>query len=380
MIVVTFSAGYLKIFSPDPRLGFLSGADKLEHDVATTATNVDFARQAVIWKINALVALAFLILVLAIVTGCAWQWWRLLRGTKPVVLHESEFVSLCAGAGGESLGKMREKEMLAVVAALANQPTAPFHEDAVRTEIEAQLRKISHVRFERDGFGNVIAHFHRGRKRAAAWALAAHMDHPGWVRGKDGEVRFLGSVAARFRSNPKKRSFGDFEMWDLPPFEIRDRQIHSRACDDLLGCAEIICVLREIEEQKANVHCIGLFTRAEEVGFVGAIKLAQAEILPRSLTILSLETSTPRGTAEIGRGPIVRVGDKVSSFDGPATARLLSGAGGEDSSATLPARWRDLRGDGVSALRLYLRGGQSRAWQLSQRHAGGNDRGGVCRD
>jgi putative aminopeptidase FrvX len=218
---------------------------------------------------------------------------------------------------------MREKQMLAVVAALANQPTAPFHEDAVRTEVEAQLRKIPHVKFERDGFGNIVGHYQRGRKRAAEWALAAHMDHPGWVRGQDGEIRFLGSVAARFRSNPKKRSFGDFEMWDLPPFEIRGRQIHSRACDDLLGCAEIICVFRELEEQGANAHCLGLFTRAEEVGFVGAIKLAQAEILPPSLTILSLETSTPRGTAEIGRGPIVRVGDKISSFDGPATARLL---------------------------------------------------------
>lgn len=219
---------------------------------------------------------------------------------------------------------MREKEMLAVVAALANQPTAPFHEDAVRAEIETQLRNCPHVTFERDRFGNVIARYRRGRSRAPHWALAAHMDHPGWVRGKDGELQFLGSVAARFRSNPKKRSFGDFEMWDLPPFEIRDRQIHSRACDDLLGCAEIICVFRELEKQRAQAHCVGLFTRAEEVGFVGAIKLAQAEILPRSLTILSLETSTPRGTAEIGRGPIIRVGDKVSSFDGPATARLLS--------------------------------------------------------
>jgi putative aminopeptidase FrvX len=219
---------------------------------------------------------------------------------------------------------MREREMLAVVEALANQPTAPFHEDAVRAEIEAQLRKIPHVKFERDGFGNVIAHYQRGRKRAAEWGLAAHMDHPGWIRDKEGEMRFLGSVAARFRSNPKKRLFGDFEMWDLSPFEIRDRRIHSRACDDLLGCAEIICVFRQLEEKAANAHCVGLFTRAEEVGFVGAIKLAQAEILPRSLTILSLETSTPRGTAEIGRGPIVRVGDRVSSFDGPATGRLLS--------------------------------------------------------
>ena len=37
---------------------------------------------------------------------------------------------------------MREKEMLAVVKALAQQPTAPFHETAVRAEIEgAAARK-----------------------------------------------------------------------------------------------------------------------------------------------------------------------------------------------------------------------------------------------
>jgi putative aminopeptidase FrvX len=221
---------------------------------------------------------------------------------------------------------MRERDMLSVVEALANQPTAPFCEQAVRSEIETQLGRIPHVNFQQDDFGNVIARYQRGRKRAAEWALAAHMDHPGWVRGEEGEMRFLGSVAARFRSNPKKKSFGDFEMWDLPPFEIHDRQIHSRACDDLLGCAQIICAFRELEERGADAHCVGLFTRAEEVGFVGAIKLARAEILPLTLTILSLETSTPRGTAEIGRGPIVRVGDKISSFDGPATARLLSAA------------------------------------------------------
>lgn len=225
---------------------------------------------------------------------------------------------------------MRKKEMLAVVKALMAQPTAPFHEDAVRDEIEAQLGEMPHVKFARDAFGNVVAHYQRGRKKAAEWGLAAHMDHPGWVRSDEGEMEFLGSVAPRFRSDPKKKSFGDFEMWDLPPFEIRDGQIHSRACDDLIGCAEILCVFRELEERGANVHCVGLFTRAEEVGFVGAIQLAKAEILPRSLTILSLETSTPRGTAEIGKGPIVRVGDKASTFDGPATARLLAAAAAEE--------------------------------------------------
>ena len=94
MIVVTFSAGYLKIFSPDPRIGFLSGADKLQAGGTIASAKIDFVRQAFIWRIDALVAGAFLGLVFLIVTGCAWQWWRLLRGKKPVVLHESEFVSL----------------------------------------------------------------------------------------------------------------------------------------------------------------------------------------------------------------------------------------------------------------------------------------------
>ncbi len=221
---------------------------------------------------------------------------------------------------------MKEEEMLAVVAALTNCPTAPFREEAVRREIEAELRACAGVKVERDSFGNLIATYRRGTRTRTGWAFAAHMDHPGWVRTSDGEMQFLGSVPERYRKRPKRKSFGEFAMWDLAPFELRNGQIHSRACDDLLGCAEIICVLREMAERKMPGHCIGLFTRAEEVGFVGAIQLAKSGRLSRSLTILSLETSTPRGSAEMGKGPIVRVGDRLSIFDGPATARLLAAA------------------------------------------------------
>jgi carbon starvation protein len=97
MCAVTFSAGYLKVFSRDPRLGFLSGAQSLLSQAAAVTDPVkaaNLARQATIWRFDAFVAVFFLVLVLMIVLGSARQWWQLLRGTKRVVLHESEFVPI----------------------------------------------------------------------------------------------------------------------------------------------------------------------------------------------------------------------------------------------------------------------------------------------
>ncbi len=95
MCAVTFSAGYMKIFSADPRLGFLSGAQSLAREAAgivdpTKAS--ELLRQAAVWQFDAAVAGFFLLLVFLIVVGSASQWWQLIRGTKPVVLRESEFV------------------------------------------------------------------------------------------------------------------------------------------------------------------------------------------------------------------------------------------------------------------------------------------------
>ncbi len=98
MCAVTFSAGYLKIFSADPKLGFLSGAKTwaLKAGALSGAEKAAMIRQAMIWRLDAAVAGAFLLLVLFIVMGSGFKWWRLLRGTSSLALRESEFVPIAS--------------------------------------------------------------------------------------------------------------------------------------------------------------------------------------------------------------------------------------------------------------------------------------------
>jgi endoglucanase len=174
------------------------------------------------------------------------------------------------------------------------------------------------VRLEEDRFGNLIALYRRGKGRPR-FAFAAHMDHPGHV-GRE----FLGGVPEAYRRRkPPTRKFGGFRMWDLPECDVRGGRIHSRACDDLIGCACIVAMMHELERTGAQCAAWGLFTRAEEVGFIGAIELAKSGRLPRTATVVSLETSSVKGgPVKFGAGPIIRVGDRTSIFDSGATALL----------------------------------------------------------
>jgi hypothetical protein len=61
----------------------------------------EMTRQVAIWRFDAVVALCFVTLVFLIAAGSALEWWKLLRGKKRIVLHESEFIPL---TGAESTG------------------------------------------------------------------------------------------------------------------------------------------------------------------------------------------------------------------------------------------------------------------------------------
>ncbi len=280
---------------------------------------------------------------------------------------------------------MSADALLDLTRAILAQPTAPFHEDAVRAEILIQLAQLPSVRVEQDDFGNVIARYD-GCSGHAEYAFAAHMDHPGYVfdsssssssssssrRPPEEEEEeeppkerapgweFLGGVPESYRAkHPPTRDFGAFAMWDLPACEVRDGRIHSRACDDLIGCVAILALFQELDRTQAAPTVHGLFTRAEEVGFIGAIHLAKSGRLSRELTVVSLETSSERspGAGKMGDGPIIRVGDKTSIFDDAATAALVKAA----TDAKLPHQRCLMSGGTCEATAYQLHGYRSAA-------------------
>jgi len=93
LLAVTLTAGWQKIFSPDPRLGFLSHAATLIGQIA--GGSLEPARGARLIfndRLDALMVVIFISVVLLVVLSSAWEWLQILRKRKPAVVRESPFV------------------------------------------------------------------------------------------------------------------------------------------------------------------------------------------------------------------------------------------------------------------------------------------------
>src|SRR5881296_1681923 len=87
LVIVTMTAGWQKVFSADPRLGFLAHAGSL-----AGSANPDTARLIFNDRLNTFVALLFMTIVTVLIVTSLREWWLVLSRRKTAVVHEAPYV------------------------------------------------------------------------------------------------------------------------------------------------------------------------------------------------------------------------------------------------------------------------------------------------
>lgn len=290
------------------------------------------------------------------------------------------------GAPGTAAGDA-ERARIDFLLQLLRQPTAPFREGHVVATVVRELAAAGVPCFE-DPVGNlVVGAADRGaylallrqRTREPLRLYVAHMDHPGfhgsrwtaasrlqvtwhggspsrflagapvWVGDESGyladgalthvklgpsrraiataEVTFSVADAARLNALKARALYGGFRF--RAPVWRSGKRLYTKAADDLVGvfcvCATAMA-LASGRRRGAPPPFIGLLTRAEEAGFIGAIGHLELGWLGRArrpLVCISLEASRTLPGAVVGKGPVVRLGDRRTVFD-PGGLEVLS--------------------------------------------------------
>jgi carbon starvation protein len=103
--IVTMTAGYQKMFSPDPRLGFLSRANSYETTLAAGnlppgIPSIEVAQRFIFNdRVDAAVAAFFMISVIIIIAASAREWYKVISGRIPAVSTEHPFEPRTAESG-----------------------------------------------------------------------------------------------------------------------------------------------------------------------------------------------------------------------------------------------------------------------------------------
>ena len=270
-----------------------------------------------------------------------------------------------------------QQEHEQLLMALLSQPTAPFREMFVTRWVTAVLAQHA-IPYFIDPIGNIVVgatsltDYRRLLRETSSEPLRvfiAHMDHPGfhgvrWLAPTVLQIRWHGGsptkllrgsrvwlttaagwtgegVLGNIKLHPKgyaigtaevqvkaslrmdgrpaaKQLFGGFQF--RKPVWKSGSKLYTQAADDLVGVFCIVATALEVfgkRRQQQRPPFIGLLTRAEEVGLVGAVGHLEAGYLQaarRPVVCVSLEASRTLPGAVVGKGPIVRLGDRRTPF------------------------------------------------------------------
>jgi carbon starvation protein len=94
LVTITMTAGWQKVFSSDPRLGFLAHAASLAGSDAPTAARMIFND-----RLNTFVALLFMAVAGLVVLASVREWWLVISEQKAATVNEAPYVETAYAAG-----------------------------------------------------------------------------------------------------------------------------------------------------------------------------------------------------------------------------------------------------------------------------------------
>jgi len=267
-----------------------------------------------------------------------------------------------------------KKSLYGLLLRLLALPTAPFREQQVIDHVTGVFDRAG-VPYFQDPYGNLVVGVASARayrqllQKPAVEPLRlfiAHMDHPGfhgiawraagrlavqwhggspvrrlngsrvWLAGADGwtghgqliKTKLLPSKHALDCAEVVLTTKGPCPLANTvyggfsfrAPVWRQGQRLYTKAADDLVGVFAIVATALDLfgkRRSRRSPPFLGLLTRAEEVGFVGAIghfSLGWLETARRPVVAVSLETSRTLPKALIGHGPVVRLGDRRTVF------------------------------------------------------------------
>ncbi|MGD9127860.1 MAG: hypothetical protein PVH19_10835 [Planctomycetia bacterium] len=305
------------------------------------------------------------------------------------------------------------KRELNLLKNIASAPTAPFCEMVPLARVKAWAEK-NQIECREDKFGNLLLKYPGTEKVRDPWVLQAHLDHPSFgvvkQQGRTVHAQFRGSVLPKFFKGESVRFFpelighpkpnkmqdlsdgsdkfasvtgtilsakldkktrflncrikldrlpeeplqpGTLGMWNLPAWRQSGDKLSLRACDDLVGAAAVLTTIERLKRTGAKRPVYGLLTRAEELGFVGALAAAQLGTIKKSWPVLGIETSKAQAAAPIGGGAVIRVGDKKAVFSPSLNMHL------DEAAAKVTKR------KGIQVVRSLMPGGSTESTLLA---------------
>ena len=249
-------------------------------------------------------------------------------------------------------------------------PTAAGRERRVIAWIEAWVAERDGIELSRDVSGNMTLSLNGAEMDVPPVYYTAHLDHPAFVVTRIVaptvlELQFRGGVMDDYfpdarivvypagngagaeqieaviteNTTPEGAPFksfladldapsdaiapGDIATWHLPEQGVEDGVFYTNVCDDLAAAAAALAALDTIRLEARTLPNVRiLFTRAEEIGFIGAIAACKNNVIPKDSKLICLENSRSFDESPIGGGPIVRVGDRLSIFSPALTAAI----------------------------------------------------------